>query len=93
LPATGTSGTVEIDTVATVETDHGRRAVAAALRDIHNQLNQGVGWENNTPDRYLEALAAWLDDCPGYYANQRMPVPSDSWSVLLDALEAAKSYE
>jgi hypothetical protein len=50
-------------------------------------------WENDTLPHYLEALAAWLHDCEGYYTNQGVPLPADSWQVLRDALRAATIYE
>lgn len=32
-------------------------------------------WENPTLDRYLEALAAWIHDMPGYFKNQHIEEP------------------
>ena len=51
-------------------------------------------WENATLDRYLEALAGWLDDADGYYRNQGLPVPVEpSWHNVAEMLMAAKMYE
>jgi hypothetical protein len=51
-------------------------------------------WENPTLDRYLDALAAWLEDSDGYYRNQGRPVPAEpSWRDVADMLMAASIYE
>jgi hypothetical protein len=51
-------------------------------------------WENATLERYLSALASWLEDSDGYYQNQGRPVPeSPSWRDVADMLMAAKMYE
>jgi hypothetical protein len=33
------------------------------------------GWENVTLERYLRALASWIEDSDGYYINQGRPIP------------------
>jgi hypothetical protein len=51
-------------------------------------------WENPTLERYLEALASWLEDSEGYYRNQGRPVPTEpSWRDVAEMLMAAKMYE
>ena len=51
-------------------------------------------WENATLDRYLSALASWLEDSDGYYQNQGRAVPtSPSWKNVAEMLMAAKTYE
>jgi hypothetical protein len=51
-------------------------------------------WENLSLDDYLEALAAWVEDCDGFYANRGEAVPRDlNWKFLGEALLAAKFYE
>jgi hypothetical protein len=42
---------------------------------------------------YLEALQAWLEDSPGYYANRGMSMPLEPWALLADAIVAAKDSE
>jgi hypothetical protein len=42
---------------------------------------------------YLAALAGWLRDAHGYYANRGEDWPSDPWLVIRDALKAASVYE
>lgn len=51
-------------------------------------------WENVTLDRYLQALASWIEDSDGYYNNQGRPIPTTpSWRDVADMLMAAKIYE
>ena len=51
-------------------------------------------WENRTLERYLSALASWLEDSDGYYKNQGRAVPvSPSWQNVAEILIAAKIYE
>jgi hypothetical protein len=44
-------------------------------------------WENPTLERYLDAMAAWLEDSSK--KNQQPP----SWELIIQMLEAAKIYE
>lgn len=44
-------------------------------------------WENPTLERYLDAMAAWLDSA----RVRQMQEPS--WELFCQALEAAKVYE
>ncbi|MHC5542019.1 DUF7660 family protein [Singulisphaera rosea] len=51
-------------------------------------------WENRTLEAYLEALAAWNEDCDGYYRNRGEATPlQPSWKSLGELLLAAKMYE
>ena len=52
-----------------------------------------ANWDNHSLPDYLEALAAWLDDCEGYYANRGLLIPWDGWEVIQNALRAATVYE
>jgi hypothetical protein len=65
-------------------------AIEHLLVDCHDA--QVPDWENATLPAYLEALAAWLRDSDGFYANQGREVP-DGWHVMADALQAATIYE
>ncbi|MEV8454205.1 hypothetical protein AB0467_18795 [Streptomyces sp. NPDC052095] len=71
----------------------------ADLVSYARQLGQEAGaasngWENQTLERYLEALSAWTDDMDGYFANRGKPVPDQpDWSVIADMLRAACFYE
>ncbi|WP_134046132.1 DUF7660 family protein [Amycolatopsis arida] len=64
------------------------RALAAAWAD-----GPPPGWENDSVPTYLAALAAWLTDCEGYYANRGLPKPWNAWQVLEDAVRGATVYE
>lgn len=51
-------------------------------------------WENTDLGRFLEALAAWVEDMDGFYSNQGKPVPQQpDWQIASDMLMAAKMYE
>ncbi|MGW0821644.1 DUF7660 family protein [Streptomyces sp. NPDC002845] len=51
-------------------------------------------WENRTLDRFLDALAAWIDDSPGWYRNFAKGLPEEGdWTFLARALQAATLYE
>jgi len=43
--------------------------------------------------RYLEALSAWTNDLPGWFANEGQPVPEPSWALFATILKAALVYE
>jgi len=65
--------------------------VKALGKDLQNDP---TSWENATLERFLEAVAAWVEDMDGYYLNQGRPVPvQPDWKVMGDILMAAKMYE
>ncbi len=43
--------------------------------------------------RFLEAVSAWANDMPGYFANEGKSVPEPSWALFAIILEAAVTYE
>ncbi|MBL1175491.1 MAG: hypothetical protein FWK01_10245 [Pantanalinema sp. GBBB05] len=57
--------------------------------------NDAAEWENETAHRFLEALAAWLNDADGFYRNiKEARDPNEaSWQLFADALQAATVYE
>ncbi len=71
----------------------GRDRAAETARRLSQEAATGVDWENQTLGRYLQALAAWLDDSDHYYANQHRVRPSNAWEIINDALQAATVYE
>ncbi|MGI5478738.1 DUF7660 family protein [Streptomyces lavendofoliae] len=72
---------------------HTREELVAFVRSLHQDcLARGHEWENQTLDRFLEALAAWMEDSPGCLRSQRMPQGGD-WTYLAKALQAATLYE
>jgi hypothetical protein len=67
-------------------------AFIAGLRDEHRA--DPDGWENSDLSRFLDALAAWVDDSPGYWANVGEPEPQQpDWSWVALSLRAATGYE
>ncbi len=51
-------------------------------------------WENNTLDRFLDALAAWTADMDGFYLNQGSTPPEQpSWKTMAEMVLAARTYE
>jgi hypothetical protein len=67
----------------------GRGAAIARARELAAQARTSPVWENKDLPSYLEALAAWLADCDGHYANQQRVTPSNAWVVVEDAIRAA----
>jgi hypothetical protein len=55
----------------------------------------GDQWQNQDIYTFLQAMAAWLNDCEGYYRNtgRSINVETPSWQLLADALSAAAVYE
>jgi len=65
--------------------------LGSLLQDL---INNPAKWENNTLDRYLEAMQAWTVDMNGYYRNMGLPIPENvSWNVFAKILSAAVVYE
>jgi hypothetical protein len=59
-----------------------------AIRRLLIQLNDNPdSWENPTLDRYLEGMAAWLED-----SGKKHDQPP-SWDLIIAMLEAARVYE
>ncbi|MFA0845588.1 DUF7660 family protein [Streptomyces rochei] len=69
--------------------------LAAFVRQLRQHfLQQGDAWENNTLATFLEALAAWVHDSPGFYQNFGKEFPADGdWTFIARALQAATVYE
>jgi hypothetical protein len=67
-------------------------AFVLALRD--DFVQRGSEWENPTLDRYLEALAAWIESSPGWYQAHGQSLPTEGdWTFFARALAAAVVYE
>jgi hypothetical protein len=67
-------------------------AFVVALRA--DLLNNVADWENPTLERFLEALAAWCTDMPGFFTNQGGDEPAQpDWNLVARMLMAAASYE
>lgn len=51
-------------------------------------------WTNFSLGLYLEAMAAWIVDMPGYFKKQGLPIPQKvEWKTFAQILLAAKYYE
>jgi hypothetical protein len=80
------------DAVGNVRSREDLAAFVSALRQ--DLESDEPDWENPTLERYLEALAAWITDSPGYFKNRGEPVPSEpTWEHVARMLYAAGFYE
>ena len=72
-----------------------RRDIKALIDRLLRELpsSSSEDWANRSLETYLEAMAAWLEDAEGYYANMGRPIPSNAWEIIADALQAARGYE
>jgi hypothetical protein len=78
--------------IAHVRTRDDLVAFVEALRADHAAAP--AAWTNGGLGEFLEAIAAWLADMEGYYANQGKPPPDPpSWQTFAEILLAAKHYE
>jgi hypothetical protein len=65
-----------------------REDAVLAIRQLLIQLNENTdSWENPTLDRFLEAMAAWLED-----SGKKHDEPP-SWELIIRMMQAAKIYE
>jgi hypothetical protein len=57
--------------------------------------NYAVASENDSAYAFLQALAAWLQDADGFYANRHIEMATHqaNWQLLADMLQAARHYE
>lgn len=57
-------------------------------------LSNADDWENNDLERFLEAMAAWVNSMENAYKNTGREFPDQpSWKMIADILYAAKMYE
>ena len=71
-----------------------REDLVQFVTSLRNELVSGSEWENDTLDRYLEALAGFTQDLHGAYENQGEQVPEQpTWSTVARMLLAATAYE
>ena len=72
----------------------GRLDVVSLLREMVRELDEGEAeWLNTTLPTFLEALAGWLEDSPGYYRNRGEEYPDVDWHFVADCIRAAQIYE
>ncbi len=86
-----------MDLVGLLDKVQTREDLAAFVRMLREDLLEGGHtdeWENPTLERYLAALAAWVDDMDGHFQNRGETVPEQpSWNLIGQILYAAKIYE
>ncbi|MFF0276963.1 hypothetical protein [Streptomyces sp. NPDC004330] len=72
-----------------------RDELVSFVRELHQDfLRNGHKWENQGLGSFLEALAAWMQDSPGWYRNSGNELPGGGdWTFLARALQAAAAYE
>jgi len=65
--------------------------MVAAVRELIGDWSDGppANWDNHSLPVYLEALAGWLRDCEGYYADRGVAIPWNGWEVMQAAMVAA----
>jgi hypothetical protein len=69
--------------------------LADFVESLRNELSSCPGdWENQTLDRYLEAMEAWIRSMEYAYKNMGKEIPEQpSWKMIADILYSAKIYE
>ncbi len=73
-----------------------RTDLAAFVLELSEDLEQRPdGWENPSLDRYLDALARYLDDLPGWCRNVSPEIDPEEaqWQLFAVALAGAAVYE
>ncbi|MFJ3534802.1 hypothetical protein ACIPQA_04960 [Streptomyces sp. NPDC090109] len=72
-----------------------RDELVSFVREPHQDfLRNGHEWENQTLGGFLEALAAWTQDSPGWYRSSGKELPEGGdWAFVARALQAATVYE
>ncbi len=72
-----------------------RQDFVAFTRTLAEDARRNPGeWENRDLPSFLAALAAWIEDMDGYYANQGEPIPEPpTWKAMGEFLLAARVYE
>ena len=74
---------------------HDHDDVARVIEQMLTDLREHPAeWENNTLDRYLEALAALLEALPQLHTNRGEPPPKAlTWNMIAEILVRATGYE
>ena len=77
------------------DTISSRQDLSKFIAEMRRRLETNPGeWENVDLAAFLEAMAAWVDDMDGYYANRGEPMPDPpTWSTFGEILLAATVYE
>jgi hypothetical protein len=73
---------------------HSREEFVRFVRDLSQSAQKGdPATTNRELARYLEAVSAWTNDMPGFFANEKQPVPDASWALFAMIIDAALTYE
>jgi hypothetical protein len=74
---------------------HTRVDLADFVRQLVADMQSNRGdWENPQLEDFLEPLSAWIDDMPGYFKKNDLPVPDrPDWSLFATMLLVARTYE
>lgn len=72
-----------------------RLTLAEFARSLCEDVRDNPGrYENTDLTAYLGAMAAWIEDMEGYYANHGEGIPAQpTWRTVADILVAAALYE
>ena len=73
--------------------DSRKSFIDSVLRLSENIRNSPDDFENTLTSDFLDALAAWVCDMDGYYANVGTSIPKPDWSFIETVLKAAAVYE
>ncbi len=80
------------DEVPSIRTHHDLASfVQRLVREFNDRPDE---WENADLASFLEALAGWIEDMDGYYANMGEPFPDPPhWRTFADMLLGARVYD
>lgn len=74
---------------------HSRDDLTGYLNDLSRAISGNQHKiENVRTDDFIEALAAWIADMDGYFANQGVESPREgTWQLMAMAITAGLVYE
>lgn len=74
---------------------HTREQLAAFVEELEADLhNNHMHWSNADLASFLRAMAAWISDMDGYYANIGEDLATlPPWRIIADILIASRMYE
>jgi hypothetical protein len=71
----------------------GRGQLLKALDELQGELHNGVEWENDTLERFLDGFSALLGSIENAYANTGQSLPVDPWLIVAEVFRGARDYE
>lgn len=89
------SGGLRMELHEEVEQIRSRGDLVAFISRLRaDYLENPAGWENSDLPAFLEAVAAWSEDLPGFFENRGEKTPEEpTWRLIGMTLLAAKHYE